>query len=88
MTSPSTRLEDAVSEFSDDVSASSLYGRTEPDNVGMPFPGSSGELMVAKSVGAGGSIGGSHTPKNPLTTSLVVKALPGITGMMFSSLKI
>ncbi|XP_042438239.1 translation initiation factor eIF-2B subunit delta-like [Zingiber officinale] len=78
MTSPSSRIEDAVSEFSDDVSASSLYGRTEPDKVGTAFPGRSGDLMPAKSVVAGGSIG-SHTPENPPTASLVVKALPGIT---------
>ncbi|XP_074568574.1 uncharacterized protein LOC141825085 isoform X2 [Curcuma longa] len=70
MASPSSRIEDAVSEFSDDVSASSLYGRTEPDKVGTPFPGRSGDMMAAKSVGAGDSIDGSHTQE---------KALPRIT---------
>lgn len=80
MTPPSSRINDAVSEFSDDASMSPWYGRSEPDKLTSSLQGKSSELMLSKSVGAGGGSGGGHTPKSPLTTASVVKTLPGISG--------
>lgn len=79
MTPPSSRINDAVSEFSDDASMSPWYGRSEPDKLTSSLQGKSSELMLSKSVGAGGGSGGGHTPKSPLTTASVVKTLPGIS---------
>ncbi|XP_042405623.1 translation initiation factor eIF-2B subunit delta-like [Zingiber officinale] len=79
MTSPSSRIHDGVSEFSDNASMSPWYGRSDPDKLASSLAGRNSELMMSKSVGAGGGSGGGHTPKSPLTTASVVKTLPGIS---------
>ncbi|XP_064971826.1 uncharacterized protein LOC135616503 [Musa acuminata AAA Group] len=76
LTSPSSRMDDAVSQFSEDPSMSPCNGRSEAAKVASSFPGSSGEMMVMK---AGIVGGGSNTPKSSWTTASVAKTRPGIS---------
>ncbi|WOL19605.1 hypothetical protein Cni_G28407 [Canna indica] len=78
MTSPSSRVDDAGSELSDETSMSPWYGRTGPAKAASSFPGGSGEMMIIKASSSGGG-GSGTTPKSPLTTASVVKTLPGIS---------
>ncbi|RZS04921.1 hypothetical protein BHM03_00035364 [Ensete ventricosum] len=78
LTSPSSRTDDAVSQFSDDPSMSPCDGRSRAAKVASSFPGSSGEMMVMK---AGIVGGGSNTPKSSWTTaSVAAKTRPDISG--------
>ncbi|RRT40540.1 hypothetical protein B296_00058483, partial [Ensete ventricosum] len=77
LTSPSSRTDDAVSQFSDDPSMSPCDGRSRAAKVASSFPGSSGEMMVMK---AGIVGGGSNTPKSSWTTaSVAAKTRPDIS---------
>ncbi|THU61821.1 hypothetical protein C4D60_Mb07t27300 [Musa balbisiana] len=76
LTSPSSRMDDAVSQFSEDPSMSPCNGRSGAAKVASSFPGSSGEMMVMK---AGVVGGGSNTPKSSWTTASVAKTRPGIS---------
>ncbi|URE21885.1 Translation initiation factor eIF-2B [Musa troglodytarum] len=75
LTSPSSRMDDTVSQFSEDPSMSPCDGRSGAAKVAPSFPGSSGEMMVMK---AGTVGGGSNTPKSSWTTASVAKTRPGI----------
>ncbi|CAL9060399.1 uncharacterized protein LOC135678097 [Musa acuminata AAA Group] len=76
LTSPSSRMDDAVSQFSEDPAMSPCNGRSGAAKVASSFPGSSGEMMVMK---AGIVGGGSNTPKSSWTTASVAKTRPGIS---------